>query len=87
MKNYNCDKLQQELIDIDWDTNVSNIDIFADSFVSDVENIVDRMSVCLHKQKYLDKVWITSEIREMMRERVFLYKKAVIDKTENIWNE
>lgn len=42
-KNYSCDKLQQELIDIDWDTNVSDINILADSFVSDVENIVDRM--------------------------------------------
>lgn len=89
-KNYDCNKLQQELSDSNWDFGVSDVNVLANSFVTTVENILNCMCPrvkVVQKQKYVDKKWITPLIREMMCDRDAAYKRAVASRSEHTWNE
>lgn len=58
--------------------------------MDDVQNILNVMcpvKVNVFKQKYVNKVWITDDIRECMEIRDNLYVRAVNEGNDGVWRE
>lgn len=42
-KDYKCDQLQKELLEINWNKDNSDVNLLADSFITDIKTVLDRM--------------------------------------------
>lgn len=89
-KNYNTDYLQNSLLNTTYNNDTVDVNVLANNFTESISQILDEMcpmKKVKFKQKYSDKKWITTEIKELMKKRDTLYRRAVYEKTKENWNE
>lgn len=90
MNPYDSEVFQEHLMETSWDTNVSDVNVMAELLVNTLTQTLNymcpEMKIVL-KERYLEKKWITKDIRTMMRERDSLYVRAVSEGGEARWNQ
>lgn len=67
LKNYNVDNLHNHLLNINWNNNFSNVNILANKFVKDINDILNVMCPVRKlnfRKKYQNKKWITLDIKQ-----------------------
>lgn len=77
IKAYNRVELLNKLFESIWYSNISDVNVMANRFVEDIQNILNIM--CLRRvnefqQKYINNFWIIDEITECMGIRNNLYR-------------
>jgi len=66
------------------------VNVLANRFVESVSNVLNEMCPkrkVIFKSKYLNKAWITADIRQSMQHRDALYVRATPENNEEIWKE
>lgn len=90
MKNYNIDRLQDGLLNTLWTNDSNDVNVLADSFIESVADILNVMcpkEQRVFKQKYMNKVWITGDVKTNMQVRDNLYVRAVNERNSEVWEE
>lgn len=87
-KQFNELAYQLELIDKQWNSNLPTEEL-SQQLVANIENVLNKhapLKKIKIKQEWANKQWWTQEIEEEIKQRDTLYKRAVITKSENDWN-
>lgn len=90
MKGYDADQLRNYLLDAEWTNDSGDVDVLANIFVDsicDILNVMCPKQKFVFKDKYLNKAWITPDIKQNMRVRDELYIRAVRENNEDAWRE
>lgn len=90
MNKYNPTFLQNFIIGNNWNNDITDVNVLANSFIDNLSYVMNEMcpiQKIVTKRQYEEKKWITNDIKSMMRDRDVLYKRAILSKSNNTWNE
>lgn len=88
-KNFNETEFQFDLMDAEWLGNCTSINNIADNFTKQIKTILQKHAPCKIisiKSTFALKAWWSEEIKNKIYERDCLYKRAVITKEFDDWN-
>ena len=89
-KNFDELKFQMDLMDTEWDRNSTDIDKLADTLIDSISIMVNKYASLkqkIIKKQWADKQWWTVDIDLNIQERDQLYRRAVITKSNEDFNE
>ena len=88
-KNFNETDFQLQLLSEEWDADCTDVNTIANNLTSQIIKVLDIHAPCKTitiNPKWPKKGWWNEEIKEQMKERDILYKKATITGEVEHWN-